>query len=225
MTTKVLICPYFGVLPSWYEHWERNTERMREHGYDFLFDQDEDDFRQRVREILEIEPPPMTGTGRIWNFRPAFGLLYAKEIEGFDFWGHTDFDCVYGRVERWYTDEYLSDLDITSNHVDYISGPWTLYRNSPVINSLFLQTDEWEERMSGEDSSHGWAEKGFTEIVDGFHRSGLIRRDYMLAQTRNWDDFSTLRLEGDGRLMEGGTEVCLAHFRRTKVYPPGCVLQ
>lgn len=201
----------------------RNTERLREQGYDFLFDQDEKDFQARVKRVLGIECPPMTGTGRVWNFRPAFGELYAEELEGFDWWGHTDFDCVYGRVERWYSDEYLSGIDITANHHDYISGPWTLYRNNPEVNGLYTETDEWMERMEGEDYSHGWAEKGFTEIVDRAHSEGRITRRYDCWQTKDWNSFDTLGLGGNGALMEGNTEVALCHFRRTKEYPRGCI--
>lgn len=225
VVSKVLIVPFFGQLPDWYENWERNVERMREFGYDFLHDEDEDSFRDRVRDKLGIEPPPMENTGRVWNFRPAFGVLYEDEIKDFDWWGHTDFDVVYGRVENWYTDDFLADFDIAANGFDYISGPWTLYRNTPVVNTLFLQTDEWRGRMEGEDASHGWAEKGFTEIVNNYHR---IRRRYDYFQTKDLNDFSTLTLHDDGRLMEGNTEVCLAHFRRAvgpdgnKTYPKGC---
>ena len=224
MISKVLICPYFGELPSWYEHWLANTERMRNFGYDFLFDTDEQDFRKRVWRKLGIECPPMNGTGRVWNFRPAFGMLYEDEIKEFDFWGHTDFDCVYGRVEDWVTANFLDGLDVHSNHDDYICGPWTLYRNTPVVNTMFQATGEWKERMEGDDWSHGWAEKGFTQIVDNFHAEGLIRRQYTKWQTRSQDDFSTCVLHEDGRLTEGGTECMMLHFRRTKQYPVGCVI-
>lgn len=202
-------------------YWQ-NAERLHDHGYDFLMEDDEDAFRDRVRDILAIETPKMANTGRVWNFRPAFGLLFADEIKEYDFWGHCDFDMVFGRVERWYTDEYLSGLDITANCPNYISGPWTLYRNCLIVNTLFLQTDEWIGRMEGEDFAHGWAEKGFTEIVDRNHDRRMIVRRYDRWQTSNLDDFSSLRLLPDGSLMEGDTEVCLAHFRRTKQYPQGC---
>lgn len=221
--TKCFIVPYFGDYPEWMPYWESNTERMREHGYDFLFDTDEQDFQRRVERTLGIECPPMTGTGRIWNFRPALGVLYKNEIKEFDWWGHCDFDCVFGRVEQWVTDEFLLDLDVHSNHDDYICGPWTLYRNTPVVNTMFLNTDEWAERMGGDDWSHGWAEKGFTQIVDGYHDGGLIRRQYTKWQTRSQDDFSTCVLHEDGRLTEGNTECMMLHFRRTKQYPLGCI--
>jgi hypothetical protein len=217
---KLLICPYFGDLPEWMDHWVANTERMAGHGYDFLFDSDEDAFRDRVRERLGIEPPPMNGTGNIWDFRCALGVLYADEVEGFDFWGHTDFDCVYGRLERWITDDLLHHLDILTTHT-YICGPWTLYRNQPFVNGLYATTDEWRAEME-RDGSRGWVEKGYSDIVKKF--TPPLRVKYATWQTKNLDSFDTLRLEPDGRLMEGDTEVMLAHFRRTKVYPAGCIL-
>lgn len=224
MIEKVMVCPYFGDYPPWMDHWHHNVVRLTDHGYTFVLDTDEAAFRDRVREILRVDPPPMHGTGRIWNFRPAFGLLYADEIGDADFWGHTDFDCVYGRVERWVTDEFLENLDVHSNHDDYICGPWTLYRNTPNVNRLFKMTGEWRDRMTGADYSHGWAEKGFTAIVDGAHDVGQIRRAYTKWQTRSFDDFSRLRLNSSGVLMEGDVEVMMAHFRRTKKYPRGCAI-
>ena len=224
MITKVFIVPYFGDYPEWMPHWERNTERMRGLGYDFLFDTDEAAFQDRVRDKLGIECPPMTGTGRIWNYRPALGVLYEEEIKDFQWWGFTDFDMVYGRVENWYTDDELEAVDIHSCHDDYISGPWTLMRNTPVVANLFRRTDEWKGRMEGDDYAHGWAEKGYTAIVDQAHDEGVIVRKYAKWQTRSQDDFSTCVLHKDGRLTEGGEERCLLHFRRVKQYPSGCVL-
>lgn len=224
MISKVFIVPYFGQLPEWFEWWDKNSARMENHDYNFLFDEDEDSFRDRVRDKLGVEPPPMTNTGRVWNFRPAFGMLYEDEIVDFDFWGHTDFDVVYGQVEKWVTDEFLNGLDIHSNHDDYICGPWTLYRNVPKVNELFADTSEWIGRMEGEDYSHGWAEKGFSDIVDAAHEHGVIRRVYTKWQTRSQDDFSGCRLDHEGRLWDGDTEAMMLHFRRTKQYPKGCIL-
>jgi len=222
--SKCMIVPYFGEYPPWMNLWMRNTERMCKHGYDFLFDTDETDFKKRVWRKLGIECPPMYGTGRIWNYRPALGVLYEDEIADFEFFGWTDFDMVYGRVENWYTDDELASVDIHSCHDDYISGPWTLMRNTPVVANLFRRTDEWIGRMEGDDYAHGWAEKGYTEIVDRAHAEGVVVRKYAKWQTRSQDDFSTCVVHEDGRLTEGGEERCLLHFRRVKQYPVGCVL-
>ena len=219
---KILICPYFGDLPPWMDHYWANAERLKEHGYNFLLEDDEEAFRDRVRDKLGIEPPPMWGTGKIWDFRPALGLLYQEEIHGAEFWGHTDFDCVYGRVEQWGSDEFLSGLDIWSNHIDYLCGPWTMYRNDPYINMLFTEVGKWTQKMESVDPT-GWAEREFTCFVDLAHSEKLIRRRYTMFQTRNLNDFSQLRLDEDGALWEANEEVMMAHFRRTKVYPQGCI--
>lgn len=217
-----LVVPYFGAYPVWMPHWARNTQRMQKLGYDFLFDDNEDEFRKRVQDKLAIDCPPMAGTGNIWDFRPAFGVLYAEELRDFDFWGHTDFDCVYGRVERFVTPALLNKVDIFSNHGTYICGCWTLYRNTPAVNTLFECVPGWTGFMEVNRAT-GWAEQEFTYVVDCFHEAGEIVRRYEMWQTDNLDSFDELTLERDGRLLENGQERMMAHFRRTKTYPEGCI--
>lgn len=222
MIRKLLICPYFGDLPSWYDHWLSNTEHLRELGYDFLFDRNEDEFRQRVRRILDIECPPMWGTGNVWDFRPAFGLLYKKELEGFDFWGHTDFDCVYGRVDQWVTDGFLQDLDMHSDCADYVNGPWSLYRNTPQMRDLFAQEPLWQVFME-DPEPNGWAEREFSELIRFAHDEGDLVKAWTQWQIFEPHDLAELWLASEGRLTLRGEEVFMAHFRRTKVFPAGCV--
>lgn len=217
MISKLLICPYFGDLPPWMNSWYANTERMKDHGYDFLFDDDEDSFRDRVRDRLEIEPPPMHGTGNIWDFRPALGFLYEEETRGFDWWGHTDFDCVYGRVERFVTDEVLEGCDIYTDCAHgYIAGPWSLYRNEWAINDLFFQSSDWRSNMQSLDPT-GWCETTFTQLAkDALGERLLITNKHAFTEPE------MLRVDGE-RLMHGEREIPYFHFRRTKEYPKGCV--
>jgi hypothetical protein len=221
VTRKLLVCPYFGPQPDWMPHFWKNAARLGPLGYDFLVETDESSFRERVDRVLGIECPPMSGTGNIWDFRPAFGVLYAEELEGYDWWGHTDFDVVYGRVENWVTEEFLAGLDIHSNHRDYICGFWTLYRNCKTVNELFYSAENWQHWMESGVPS-GWAETEYTQVVDAFHEAGEIRRAYSFWQTRDLNNYDTLHFDED-RLMEGDTEVFTAHFRRKKEYPVGCI--
>jgi hypothetical protein len=165
----------------------------------------------------------MTGTGNVWDFRPALAELYADKLEGYDWWGHTDFDCVYGRVERFITPEFLDGVDIYANHHDYICGAWTMYRNTPAVNSLFRRSSVWQQKMQDPNPT-GWAEAEFTRVVDDAHEEGVLRRVYKTMQTADWNRFDTCWLREDGALMEGNEERMLAHFRRSKVYPERCKL-
>lgn len=215
---KLLICPWFGPEPVWMPYYWRNVARLGGHGYQILYTTDLDWFKRRVKQKLGVECPIEQGSGKIHDYRAAFGVIFAKEIEGFDFWGHTDFDCVYGRVQEYVTDDFLSGLDIYSNHWNYMCGPWSLYRNTPLVNSLFLDHPDWKGVLENPTSS-GWVEKSFTEIVDAHHEAGELNRVYKLWQV--WEDLSQLHFEGE-KLMDGDHEVMLAHFNRTKVYPEGC---
>lgn len=222
MISKCLVCPYFGKYPPWMDHWLANSEHLRELGYEFLFDDEEDEFRERVRRVLDIECPPMRGTGKVWDFRPAFGMLYEKELAGFDFWGHTDFDCVYGRVNLFVTDEFLQDIDMHSDCRDYVNGPWSLYRNTAQMRDLFMEEPMWQPIMEDPEPS-GWAEKEFSEIIRFAHDEARLVKAWTQWQVFEPHELSQLWLSPGSGLTLNGREVFMAHFRRTKVYPAGCV--
>lgn len=217
MLRKLLICPYFGPLPVWFEHWWTNINRLRDDGYHLLFLTDEDDFAARVERVLEVTYP--RGDGRkSCDYRCAFGELYAHELQKYDYWGHTDLDCVYGRVGHFLPDDLLDAVDIFSNHDTYVSGPWSLYSNELVVNQLFREVEGWQDQLASPTTT-GWVETSFSRHVDDQHNNGRIIRRYESWQTRNLEDFSAVHWDGD-RLMEGREEIMVAHFRRTKVYPP-----
>lgn len=208
---KVLICPWFGPLPEWMDsYWER-ADQLGEHGYNFLLDDDEDAFRERVFERLGIEPPPMAGTGLIHDFRPALGFLYEKEIAEYDWWGVTDFDCVYGRVERFYPDSLLKEFDVVTDHWRYLCGPWTLFRNNARTRNLFFQSWRWEKIMESE-NVWGWFEMEFTEIVNR-----NLRVDYSINHA--WENPEKLRELPGGALFHDVSEVPFFHFRHSKRWP------
>lgn len=212
---KLLICPYFGPLPDWYPYWYENAVDLGRYGYDLLIDHDLEAFEQRVADYLDVDCPIVPGEGKIHDYRCAFGMLYADELRRYDYWGHTDFDCVYGRVPFFIPDEALAELEQFSNHPTYVSGPWSLYRNSDRVNTLFQQAPDWRDILSMS-STTGWVEKGYSELV-----AAELEHLWVNFQTRDLNDFSTVHFDGD-RLLEGDREIMVAHFRRTKVYPEGC---
>jgi hypothetical protein len=199
--------PFFGNLPEWWEKYETPK------GYDFILDTDLEKFKIRVKEKLGIEYPGAYGNPKIWDYRPALGVLYEEEIRGFDFWGHTDPDCVYGDVGKWFTDEQLSELDIWSNHHSYVNGCWSLYRNTPAVNRLFQTYPFWAEKMIFPEPN-GWVEQEFSRTLE---RSGL-RYTYTFWQGDPYHPPFNLK-KIDGRLFQDGKEIMMLHFRRDKRWP------
>lgn len=213
MLKKIFICPYFGDLPPWMDQFLDQLPALHEQGYHFLIDTDLEGFKKRVREKLGIEPVIESGTGKVWDYRGMLGLLYEEEIKGYDFWGHTDFDVVFGDVSKWVTDEFLNALDVHSNHDTYVCGCWTLYRNTPEVNNLFTKYPLWKNMIATK-HANGWVEQGFSRVLE---ISGL-RYKYTFWQGNPWTDSPNLKFE-DGKLYQDGEEIMMFHFRRSKKWP------
>lgn len=207
----LLICPWFGPFPKWMTLFRRNIARLPGQGFDVLIDTDLRDFSGRVRERLGIECPITPGSSKIHDYRAAFGELYAEAIEDYEWWGHTDFDCVFGRVDRFYNDQTLAELDIAADCDDYLCGPWTLYR--PKLASAFRQHAGWEEILEDPTTS-GWVEDRFTYLVNRMS----LRIEY--KQRHAFGDPQFLRREKSGALMHFGVkEIPFFHFRYQKRWP------
>lgn len=212
MNRKLLIVPYFGDLPPWFESYRAEIHWLREEGYDMIIDVDERGFRNRVRFLLDLEPPPMWNTGKTWDFRPALGLLYANEITsgGYEWWGHTDLDCVYGRISEFVTDNKLDDCDIYSDcSYDYLAGPWTLHRVG-ATEIVFQDVPDWREQMLSPDPT-AWQETSFSDACKASVR-------VTIENNHAFGDPQLLRRD-EGRLMHGDREVSFFHFNRLKVWP------
>lgn len=204
---KVLITPYFGQFPEWMDKF-----RVPQ-GYTWIVDGSIESFRRRVKEKLGIDYPGEIGNGKVWDYRAALGLLYEDEIKNFDFWGHCDFDMVFGDVDKWFDDESLSKLDVWSNHHSYVCGPWTLYRNTKEVNELFMQSPVWKEKMSSPIVS-GWVEQEFSRTLE---RSGL-RYKYSFHQGNPTPPFNLTKVDGK-LLFQNGEEIAMLHFRHDKRWP------
>ena len=215
MIRKLLLAPWFGPLPTWYRLWFDNISRLGQFGFDVYVTQDGFDFNRRVKDILGIENAIGDDGRKVCDYRCAFGLLYADLLDGYEWWGTTDLDMVYGRVENWVTDDFLGDIDLHSNHPTYVSGPWSLYRNTPPVNELFTHYSDWRGELENPRTT-GWVETSFSRLLE----DSLLGYSYTNWQTKNLDNFDRLHWDGE-RLMEGREEVMVAHFRRTKEYPKG----
>jgi hypothetical protein len=205
-----MLVPWFGPLPPWFDLY---MERVEAQTIDFIFDHDLRSFKQRVEDILGVRCPIVEGGAKIHDYRCAFGLLYQDELVGYDWWGHTDMDCIYGRLDRFYSDERLAEpLLILTDCNDYVCGPWTLYRNTEETRLLFMDVPGWERELTRRKVT-GWVETSFTETTRAH-----LRHRLRLDQRHRYGDPHRLAWNGD-RLMDGTVEIPFFHFNRTKVWP------
>lgn len=215
MIKKILITPYFGPFPEWMDLWLADFNRtMRPQGYDLLLDTDLPSFKERVKEKLGIQCPIERGSPKVWDYRCALGLLYEEEIKGYDFWGHVDYDMVFGDANKFLPDSMLSELDVYSGHNEYVCGCFSLYRNTHVVNSLFQTSAGWKAHMMVLEPS-GWVEQGFSRTLE----QSRLRYKYDFPQGFPYTESPTLKKEEGSLFQKIGwnwVEISFFHFRRSK---------
>ena len=85
---------------------------------------------------------------KLCDFKPAYGFLFPELIEGYDFWGITDLDIVYGSIRNFMTEEILNNNDVISSRHDYITGSFCLFRNNNYVNQLFMKSKDYKKVFS-----------------------------------------------------------------------------
>jgi len=205
---KILLTPFFGSFPLWMDKFEPPK------GYDWLLDTDLESFKKRVKDKLGIEYPGTYGSGKVWDYRCALGLLYEEEIKGCDYWGHIDFDMVFGDMDKFYPDEMIGEYDVISGHDTYVCGCFSLYRNCKEVNELFMKFPLWKEKMLYEKPT-GWVEREYSWELE---KSGLWYK-YTFKQGNPWvQGKPNLKKEND-KLFQDGNEIAFYHFRHFKYWP------
>ena len=139
---RLLIRTWVGDLPEWHKQWMAAMDKID--GYDYLVINDYDFLKKRIKDRLDIDLVDERARYYISDFDPTFGVLFKEEIEGYDFWGHINLDCVYGRLNKYMTDEFLSDCDVFGNDPNAICGAFSLYRNIEKVNKLFYRVGNWK---------------------------------------------------------------------------------
>ena len=85
---------------------------------------------------------------KICDFRPMFGKIFADYLDGYEFWGFCDIDVIFGNTSEVLTAEVLENYDVISAHSQYLSGPFSLFRNTKEVNELYSKSADAELVMT-----------------------------------------------------------------------------
>jgi hypothetical protein len=86
---------------------------------------------QKLNLPIKIERPY-----KLCDFKPAYGKIFESYIEKYDFWGHCDFDLIWGDIRAFLTTDILDEYD----KILYL-GHLSLYRNNEKCNNLWRNTN------------------------------------------------------------------------------------
>lgn len=85
---------------------------------------------------------------KLCDFKPAYGLIFEDYAQGYDFWGQSDIDIIYGSIRNFMTDEFLRKYDFISVRHDYTTGCFALYRNTELIRNIFKRSKDYKTVFS-----------------------------------------------------------------------------
>ena len=163
---------------------------------------------------------------KVIDFKPLLGFLFEKELAGFDWWGHIDNDVLLGNLRRFLSADLLFQYDVltplsgVSDKPFRTWGPFTMYRNTAKVNTLFrlagktnllklftipsgMWFDEWGQGDHGKfDPKMKLANASMTHIINqNRKRLGLRLADpHSASLPINWDSNCRPALQDGARV-------------------------
>ena len=87
---------------------------------------------------------------KLCDFKPAYGLLFEDMLDGADYWGFGDIDVFYGRLDDYLDPVKKGIVDIFCIRKEYVSGAFTLIRNTQEGRTLFQRSPDWKRAFLAE---------------------------------------------------------------------------
>lgn len=153
-----LIAPHFGTLPPWILLTLSTFSRNADVDLLIITDQKIDHFQgypnisficctlnafaTRCSQAVGSEVKLRTGY-KICDLRPAFGVIFGQEIKGYDYWGHIDLDTFWGNINILLEPILEKEYDVICGYPYHVGGPFCLYRNTDLLNSLFKENPHY----------------------------------------------------------------------------------
>lgn len=256
MLKKVFLQVMFGGKIPWFDQYVEDVQFLEKYGWYWkiftpckikgkgnleVIPMSIEEFDKRIEDRCGVIPhnyidPSFNAPHKLTSdYYPAYGLLMNEYLNDFDYWGHTNWDVVYGRLDHFYPDYLLKEYEIIADENNEISGPFTFYKNNDKINNLFKRVDGWKE-MFTKHELFTFDEKHMTKLVQKLSREENLNF-YTPGKFpfHGYDRFfhhkpkSQLERKPDGSLYElfddfithrkMGREISFFHFSYSKEYP------
>lgn len=158
MKSIILILPYFGKWPIWFEahlcsinknptvSWLIITDCLLPEKYPEnikFIHTSLSELNEKINEIVEVTVP--LTTRKFCDLKPAYGAIFSEHIEQYDFWGFCDMDIIWGDIRKFITNEILESFDIISSRKGAISGHFNLFRNNSSLNNLYKDVPNYKQ--------------------------------------------------------------------------------
>ena len=138
---NVFIVPYFGKFPNYFQLF-LNSCKFNKDFSDWIFYTDDytnynypdncyvkyctfEELRTKIQKKFDF-------TIKLCDFRPAYGYIFKDDIQNYNFWGHCDVDCIFGKLSKFLNDQaFKNDRILRLGHL-------CLYKNNDEVNKRFM---------------------------------------------------------------------------------------
>ena len=136
---------YYGTFPVWIQYWLKSCSVNKTIDFYIVTDIPISDLPDNVKiislslkEVKELADRKMemnvdlTKPYKLCDLKPCYGLVFEDYIRGYDYWGHCDFDLIWGDI-RYFVDKY----NIKKYDKFLPLGHLSLYRNTKEVNERY----------------------------------------------------------------------------------------
>ena len=239
-----LVLVYFGRWPVWIDYFLESCRRTPEYHWRIFTDIGDlpsacdnvfvhpmtfADLQCRAEFVAKM-PVSLEHPYKVCDLKPLYGSIFEHELQGYEFWGYTDLDVIYGRLADFVDAALLRNSDVFTAAPRLIVGHFTLFRNSPRICSLFQRVPDLSQILS-EYECVAFDEKAFAAQIEREAQAGQLTLQRAEIQL---DDSACLR---DGRTrflivrtqsslwdLASARRLAYYHFIQTK-YRSGCSVE
>ena len=82
------------------------------------------------------------------DLKPAYAYVFPEIFEGYDYWGQSDLDIIYGNIRGFLTEEMINSYEYISMRHDITTGPFSIYKNCEKINTFFMRSKDYRTVLS-----------------------------------------------------------------------------
>lgn len=248
MKSIILILPYFGKWPIWFEahlvsiaqnptiNWlvVTDCEIPKHFPQNIKFVKITlEELNEKVNAVVGANVP--LTPRKFCDLKPAYGDIFSEYINSYDFWGFCDMDIIWGDIRKFMTSEILDNYDIISSRKEAISGHFNLFKNTVLLNTFYKEIPNYKTLF--EEPKFMWFDE---QIVTNYIKNNIKKNNFryiiywkeiLLNQERGRDSHQEYHLDrwqwANGKMINTKTneEVMYLHFinwKRTLVKSEVC---
>ncbi|MBO4707561.1 MAG: hypothetical protein J5594_03255 [Elusimicrobiaceae bacterium] len=142
----IVFSPYFGKLPAIFDLWLQSCGYNKEilfivftdDVYNGILPENVQIKQMKFAELQSLVqskfdfPISLKTPYKLCDYRPAFGYIFEKYLQGCDYWGYCDLDMIFGEIHKFLPKQSYGKI----SHLGHLC----LYRNIPEITKAFMLT-------------------------------------------------------------------------------------